>query len=293
MLELVIDGRKADLGGGLEVQRILPFHRRRMVGPFIFVDHAGPLNVSTDKLRKADIRPHPHIGLSTVSYLFQGAMTHRDSLGFEKILHPGDVNWMTAGRGIVHSERFDNPGEAPSDGLELVQTWVALPTEKEEIEPSFDNHPSDTLPTIGEKGVWGRLIVGSAYGLTSPVRSYSPTFYLHLALEPGAKVALPKEHAERAVYVAHGTVAAEGNEYGPGQMLVFAPNEDAVIEARGKALVMALGGAPLGERFIYWNFVSSSKDRIEQAKADWKEGRFTMPPNDNKEFTPLPEEKKE
>ena len=291
MLELVIDGRKADLGHGLEVQRILPFYRRRMVGPFIFCDHAGPLHISTDKLRKADVRPHPHIGLSTVSYLLYGAMTHRDSLGVEKILHPGEVNWMTAGRGIVHSERFDNPGEAPSDGLEFIQTWVALPDGKEEIEPSFDNYHSDALPVFDENGVWGRLIVGSAYGLTSKVRSYSPIFYLHVELLPGAKLVLPKEHAERAVYIVRGRITAEGREYKPGQMLVFFAGDDAVIEAQEKTTVMALGGAPLGERFIYWNFVSSSKERIELAKADWKAGRFHLPPNDNKEFIPLPEDK--
>ena len=292
MLELVINGRKAHLGHGLEVQRILPFHRRRMVGPFIFFDHAGPLSVSTDKLGKADIRPHPHIGLSTVSYMFQGAMTHRDNLSdIETILHPGDINWMTAGRGIVHSERFDNPGEAPTNGLELIQTWVALPNGKEEIEPSFNAHPSDTLPAFKEKGVWGRLLVGSAYGLTSPVRSCSPLFYLHIVLKPEAKIALPKEYSERAIYVVKGGVSVGGNDYGPGQMLVFASDKDAVIEAREETLIMMLGGEPVGERFIYWNFVSSSKDRIEQAKADWKEGRFPLPPNDNKEFTPLPEEK--
>lgn len=291
MLELVVDGRKADLGHGLEVQRILPFYRRRMVGPFVFVDHGGPLHLSTDRLRKADVRPHPHIGLSTISYLLGGAMTHRDSLGVEKILHPGEVNWMTAGRGIVHSERFDNPGEEPSEGLEFIQTWVALPDGQEEIEPSFENYRPEALPAFGENGVWGRLIVGSAYGLSSDVRSFSPLFYLHLVLQSGAKLALPEEHAERAVYIVRGRIAVEGSDYGPGQMLVFAPNDDAVIEATEESVVMGLGGAPLGERFIYWNFVSSRRERIEQAKADWQAGRFRLPPNDSKEFIPLPEEK--
>lgn len=289
MLELVIDGRKADLGHGLEVRRILPFHRRRMVGPFIFVDCGGPLHLPIDMLRKADVRPHPHIGLSTVSYLFGGAMTHRDSLGVEKVLHPGEVNWMTAGRGIVHSERFDSPGEEPSDGLEFIQTWVALPDEQEEIEPAFENHSPEALPAFEENGVWGRLIVGSAYGLSSPVRSYSPIFYLHLVLQPRARLALPEEHAERAIYIVRGRIVAEGNDYGPGQMLIFTPNADAVIEATEESTIMGLGGAPLGERFIDWNFVSSRKERIEQAKADWKAGRFRLPPHDNKEFIPLPE----
>jgi len=291
MLDLVIDARKADLGGGFAVNRILPFRKRRMVGPFIFLDHAGPVSLPPDQLRNADVKPHPHIGLSTVSYLFGGQITHRDSLGIEQVIRPGEVNWMTAGRGIAHSERFEDPAMFAGGALEMIQTWVALPEADEENAPSFENYQPDQLPVFTEGGVWMRLIAGSAFGLTNSVRTLSPLFYLHAVLQPGATLGLPRGHAERAAYIAKGRVEVDGRSYSAGQMLVFGRQADPVILAQETSTVMLLGGEPLGERFIWWNFVSSRKERIEQAKADWKAGRIALPPNDNAEFIPLPEER--
>jgi redox-sensitive bicupin YhaK (pirin superfamily) len=290
MPELVIDPRTADLGGGFAVKRILPFRQRRMVGPFIFLDHAGPLTMPSERLRTADVRPHPHIGLSTMSYLFSGAITHRDSLGVAQVIEPGAVNWMTAGRGIAHSERFDAPGSA-APGFEMIQSWVALPDVDEECAPAFDHYAAERLPEIEENGVGARLIAGTAFGLTSPVMTHSPLFYLHVLLQPEARIDLPHDCTERAAYIAHGTVEIDGRPYTAGQMIVFGREEQAVISATGTATVMLLGGEPLGERFIWWNFVSSRKERIEQAKADWEAGRIALPPNDNREFIPLPEER--
>ena len=290
MPELVIDARSADLGGGFAVKRILPFRQRRMVGPFIFLDHAGPLSLPQDRLRKADVRPHPHIGLSTVSYLFNGAITHRDSLGVEQVIEPGAVNWMTAGRGIAHSERFDAP-ESAAQSFEMIQSWVALPDRDEECAPAFDHYASERLPVMEDGGVWARLIAGTAFGLTSAVKTYSPLFYLHMILQPEARIRLPQGYEERAAYIASGSVDVAGRAYSAGQMLVFGREEQADLWASETATIMLLGGAPLGERFIWWNFVSSRKERIEQAKADWKAGRIALPPNDNAEFIPLPEER--
>ncbi|MFK8250420.1 pirin family protein [Ancylobacter terrae] len=291
MLDMVIDARKGDLGNGFEVRRILPFRRRRMVGPFIFMDHAGPVNLPPDQLRSADVRPHPHIGLSTVSYLFNGQITHRDSLGVEQVIRPGEVNWMTAGRGISHSERFEDPSALAGGALEMMQTWVALPETDEESAPSFDNYQPAELPVFTEGGVWLRLIAGSAYGLSNAVKTHSPLFYLHAVLQPGARLGPPRGHAERAAYVAKGRIEVGGRDYGAGQMLVFGAADDPVMVAREASTVMLLGGEPLGERFIWWNFVSSRKERIEQAKADWKAGRIALPPGDDHEFIPLPEER--
>ena len=290
MPELVIDARSTDLGGGFAVKRILPFRQRRMVGPFIFLDHAGPLSLPQDRLRKADVRPHPHIGLSTVSYLFDGAITHRDSLGIEQAIQPGAVNWMTAGRGIAHSERFDAPGSA-APAFEMIQSWVALPAGDEECAPAFDHYAAERLPVIEEGGMWARLIAGSAFGSTSAVRTNSPLFYLHVVLQPGARIGLPQGYTERAAYIARGSVEVAGSGYAAGRMLVFGRGEEPTITAPEPSTVMLLGGEPLGERFIWWNFVSSRKERIEQAKADWKAGRIALPPNDNAEFIPLPEER--
>jgi redox-sensitive bicupin YhaK (pirin superfamily) len=290
MLELVIDARKADLGGGFKVDRVLPFRKRRMVGPFIFLDHAGPVTLSPQQLRGADVKPHPHIGLSTVSYLFGGQVTHRDSLGVEQIIRPGEVNWMTAGRGISHSERFEDPAELAGGALEMIQTWVALPESDEEAEPSFKNYQPEDLPIFTEGGLWMRLIAGSAYGLSNKVKANSPLFYVHVILRAGATTGLPRGHSERAAYVAKGRVEVEGHSYVAGQMLVFTPDSDPTIIALEASTVMLLGGEPLGERFIWWNFVSSRKERIDQAKADWKAGRIPLPPTDNAEFIPLPDE---
>ncbi|MDO1448163.1 pirin family protein [Rhodocytophaga aerolata] len=290
MLDIVIEARQASLGNGLEVRRILPFRLRRMVGPFIFMDHAGPVSVQPQQMSAMDVLPHPHIGLSTVSYLFGGQVTHRDSLGVEQIIRPGEVNWMTAGRGIAHSERFEDPAALAGGELEMIQTWVALPEADEESAPAFDNYQPQQLPIFTEKGVWMRLIAGNAYGLKNGVKTHSPLFYVHAVLEPGTRFGLPKEHSERGVYVAKGSLQVNGNRYGPGQLLVFTKGIDPVLFAHEKTTLMLLGGEPLGERFIWWNFVSSRRERIDQAKADWEAGRIALPPQDNQAFVPLPKD---
>ncbi|MEC3880389.1 pirin family protein [Parapedobacter sp. 10938] len=275
----------------MKVKRILPFRLRRMVGPFIFMDHAGPINNPLATPADMDVLPHPHIGLSTVSYLFGGAVTHRDSLGVEQIIRPGEVNWMTAGSGIAHSERFEDPASL-AGGLEMIQTWVALPERDEEAAPSFTNYKPEQLPIFTDKGIWMRLIAGNAYGLKNDVHTNSPLFYLHVVLQQGARFGLPQEHAERGFYVVKGAVEINGVTYGAGKMLVFTKGVDPRIVAKEEATtLMLLGGEPLGERFIWWNFVSSRKERIEQAKEDWKQGRFILPPNDHSEFIPLPNDK--
>ncbi|GHA56225.1 pirin family protein [Pontibacter akesuensis] len=289
MLDIVIEARKAALAPGMDVKRILPFRLRRMVGPFIFMDHAGPVSVQPPLSQSMDVLPHPHIGLSTVSYLFGGQVTHRDSLGVQQVIRPGEVNWMTAGSGIAHSERFEDPAALAGGSLEMIQTWVALPEKDEEAAPSFDNYKPEQLPIFTDTGVWMRLIAGDAFGLKNNVRTHSPLFYLHVVLEKGARFGLPTGHTERGIYVAKGSIEVLGNTYTAGQMLVFTKGVDPVLSAREASTLMLLGGEPLGERFIWWNFVSSKKERIEQAKADWKEGRILLPPSDNQEFVPLPE----
>lgn len=291
MLDIVIEARPAAISAHMKVKRILPFRLRRMVGPFIFMDHAGPVDAITEAGPSLDVLPHPHIGLSTVSYLFGGKVTHRDSLGVEQVIRPGEVNWMTAGRGIAHSERFEDPAALAGGELEMIQTWVALPERDEEAAPSFNNYTPEQLPIFTEKGVWMRLIAGDAYGLRNDVKTLSPLFYLHVVLEPGARFGLPKEHAERGFYLAKGSVEIGGTTYRQGQMLVFTKGVDPVIIAKEPTTLMLLGGEPLGERFIWWNFVSSRRERIEQAKEDWKQGRIELPPNDNQEFIPLPDDK--
>lgn len=291
MLDIVIEARKASLAPGMDVRRILPFRLRRMVGPFIFMDHAGPVELQPQLAPSMDVLPHPHIGLSTVSYLFGGQVTHRDSLGVQQVIRPGEVNWMTAGSGIAHSERFEDPAALAGGSLEMIQTWVALPEKDEEAAPAFDNYKPEQLPIFTDTGVWMRLIAGDAFGLRNDVKTHSPLFYLHVVLEKGARFGLPGEHAERGIYVAKGSVEVSGRTYSTGQMLVFNKGVDPVILAKEVTTLMMLGGEPLGERFIWWNFVSSRKDRIEQAKADWKEGRILLPPTDNQEFVRLPEDR--
>ncbi|GAB3989569.1 pirin family protein [Spirosoma daeguense] len=288
MLDIVIDARPASLGNGFTVRRILPYRLRRMLGPFIFMDHGGPVNFSPEQAPKMDVLPHPHIGLSTVSYLFDGQVTHRDSLGVQQIIRPGEVNWMTAGRGIAHSERFEDPATLAGGSLEMIQTWVALPEADEESLPTFDNYQPHELPIFTDKGVWMRLIAGDAFGLQNEVKTHSPLFYAHVVLQAGTRFGLPVGYPERGAYVAKGTVEVNGNRYGAGQLLVFTPGIDPVLTALEVATIMLLGGEPLGERFIWWNFVSSRKERIEEAKADWEAGRIALPPNDDKEFVPLP-----
>jgi redox-sensitive bicupin YhaK (pirin superfamily) len=290
MLELVIQARNAAIAPGMQVKRILPFKSRRMVGPFIFMDHAGPVEVAPDANINMDVLPHPHIGLSTVSYLFGGIVTHRDSLGIEQVIKPGEVNWMTAGRGIAHSERFEDPA-ALAGGLEMIQTWVALPAENEEDNPAFNNYTSDQLPIFTETGVWMRLIAGNAFGLINNVQTHSPLFYVHAVLQKDAKFGLPKEHSERGVYIVKGSIEVAQQTYSAGQMLVFNKGVDPLIIAKENATLMMLGGEPVGDRYIWWNFVHSRKERIEQAKEDWKLGRIELPPNDNAEFIPLPEDR--
>jgi redox-sensitive bicupin YhaK (pirin superfamily) len=264
---------------------------RRMVGPFIFMDHAGPVDVQPQVGKSMDVLPHPHIGLSTVSYLFGGQVTHRDSLGVQQIIRPGEVNWMTAGKGIAHSERFEDPAALAGGDLEMIQTWVALPEKDEETNPAFDNYKPEQLPIFTDTGVWMRLIAGNAFGLKSNVKTHSPLFYLHVALNAGARFGLPKEHSERGIYIVKGSIEISGTVYSSGQMIVFTKGVDPMLHAKEATTLMLLGGEPLGERYIWWNFVSSKKDRIEQAKSDWKEGRIILPPNDNHEFVPLPEDK--
>jgi redox-sensitive bicupin YhaK (pirin superfamily) len=291
MPQLIIEARKASIAPGMEVKRILPFRLRRMVGPFIFMDHAGPVNVPANAIQNLDVLPHPHIGLSTVSYLFGGQVTHRDSLGVEQIIRPGEVNWMTAGSGIAHSERFEDPATLAGGQLEMIQTWVALPEKDEEAAPSFDNYKPEQLPIFTDKGIWMRLIAGNAYGLTNNVKIHSPLFYIHLVIEANTKFELPREHEERAVYIAKGSIEIANAVYSAGQMLVFPKNDEPVIFAKESSTLLLLGGDPLGDRFIWWNFVSSRRERIDQAKEDWKQGRIILPPNDNKEFIPLPEDR--
>jgi len=287
MIELVIEQRRIDLGG-FEVGRVLPYAKHRMVGPFIFFDHMGPATFPKGFPRTVDVRPHPHIGLSTISYLFEGEMTHRDSVGAVQEIRPGEVNWMTAGRGITHSERFEHLRSqgGPMNGI---QTWVALPVEFEETDPAFVHVPGGELPTYEGGGMWARLIVGEAFGAKSPVKTHSPMFYVHWRLDAGAKANLPAEYPERAAYVASGVVEVDGREFTEGQMMVFSPGQAITFEAKTPAIVMLLGGEPVGPRFIEWNFVASSKDRIEQAKADWRAGRMKLPDADDQEFIPLPE----
>ncbi len=290
MPEIIIEAREAAISHAITVKRILPFRKRRMVGPFIFMDHAGPLNDLPQPVSDMDVLPHPHIGLSTVSYLLEGNMTHRDSTGAEQIIRPGEVNWMTAGRGIAHSERFEDPA-ALVGGLELIQTWVALPVKDEEAAPTFTNYKPEQLPVYTDTGVWMRLIAGNAFGLRSEVATLSPMFYLHVALQPLATMTLPREHSERGLYVVYGSVEIDGVTYTPGVMVVFKKGEEPTIRARDLTTLMILGGEPLGERFIWWNFVSSSRERIEQAKEDWRQGRIILPPHDNEVFIPLPNDR--
>jgi len=286
VIDLVIEQRRRDLGG-FEVGRLLPFAARRMVGPFIFLDRMGPARFAAGIPRSMDVRPHPHIGLSTLTYLFEGEIMHRDSVGSEQAIRPGEVNWMTAGRGITHSERFER-ARREGGRMDGLQAWVALPREDEETDPAFHHHDATDLPEFGQGGVWRRLIAGEAYGLRSPVRTHSPLFYVHCRLDDGAHEQVPADFPERAAYVIEGEVEVAGRRYKEGQLLIFGNGRPAALLARGRAELMLLGGEPLGERFIEWNFVSSSKERIEQAKADWRAGRMKLPDLDGEEFIPLP-----
>ena len=283
----VIDARTRDLGG-FTVGRVLPATARKLIGPFIFFDHMGPAAFAPG--RGIDVRPHPHIGLATVTYLFDGEIVHRDSLGSQQPIRPGDVNWMTAGRGITHSERTGAGARQSGSRLDGLQLWVALPVRHEETDPEFHHHPARDLPAVDVAGTRIRVLAGSAFGETSPVRTLSPLFYADAAMPAGSELPLPDEHEERAAYVVSGTVECAKERAERGRMLVFAPGEAATLRAVSTARVAFIGGAPLdGERHIFWNFVSSSQARIEQAKRDWREGRFPKVPGDEQEFIPLPE----
>lgn len=287
-VELVLLPRAHDLGG-FEVRRALPARERQMVGPFIFFDQMGPGEFLAGQ--GLDVLPHPHIGLSTVTYLFDGEILHRDSLGSNQPIVPGDVNWMTAGRGIAHSERTDRALRARGNRLFGIQSWVALPKDAEEAAPAFVHHPGASLPVAEDGGFRLRLIAGEAWGLASPVAVSSPLFYADATIAPGGVLPLPDGHEERAAYVLDGEVEVAGDRFEPGRMLVFRAGDKLALRAgpRG-ARVLLLGGAAMdGPRFLFWNFVSSSRERIEQAKADWQAGRFGKVPGDEEEFIPLPE----
>jgi redox-sensitive bicupin YhaK (pirin superfamily) len=285
MLKFAIERQKRHVGG-FDVGRVLPAHDVRMVGPFIFFDHMGPETFPAGVSRDVDVRPHPHIGLSTVTYLFAGEIMHRDSLGNEQPIRPGEVNWMTAGSGITHSERFE---KARREGgpLHGIQSWVALPDGIEETAPGFFHHDASALPALNTAGVRMRLIAGKAYGAASPVKVHSPMFYLHVEMDNGARLEFP-DYPERAAYALSGIVETDGRRFREGECLIFEARQPATIQADAPASLMLFGGEPVGQRHIFWNFVSSSKERIEQAKADWKAGRMKLPDGDNQEFVPLP-----
>ena len=283
---MIIRPKRKDLGG-FEVARLLPQPQRRTVGPFIFLDHIGPAHFPPG--HGIDVRPHPHIGLATVTYLFEGEMDHRDSLGVIQTIQPGDVNWMTAGRGIVHSERSGRRARDNPSVLHGMQSWVALPSGHEEVAPSFHHHPADVLPKLTQGAVTITVIAGTAFDAESPVKTYSPLFYCDADMPEGTELRLAIDHEERAVYVASGGVSMDGQLLEPGTLAVLAEQAKPTLRARSPSHVMLLGGAALdGERHIWWNFVSSSRERIERAKADWREGRFEPVPGEH-EFIPLPD----
>jgi redox-sensitive bicupin YhaK (pirin superfamily) len=285
-IEHVIVPRARDLGG-FQVRRALPSTEKQMVGPFIFFDQMGPAEFLIGK--GIDVRPHPHIGLATVTYLFQGEMWHRDSLGTSMVIKPGEVNLMTAGRGIVHSERETSEAQARSRQMFGIQAWLALPKSDEEAAPQFAHHGLAELPRVEGEGKRVRLILGEAYGQRSPVQFPHPTLYAEAVLAPGAVLPLDDHYDERAVYIASGEIDIAGDRFEAGRLLVFRPGDRISILATSNARLMLLGGEPMdGPRHIWWNFVSSSKDRIEAAKADWREKRFATVPGDAAEFIPLP-----
>ncbi|OHV61627.1 hypothetical protein LCM4577_13105 [Mesorhizobium sp. LCM 4577] len=286
-IELMVVPNAKDIGG-FEVRRALPTAKRRLVGPFIFFDRMGPAILRAG--HALDVRPHPHIGLSTVTYLFDGKIRHRDSLGTEMVIAPGDVNLMTAGRGIVHSERTPEELRGAPMSVSGLQTWLALPDGKEEIAPVFANTSVARLPEIDAEGVSGRVVIGEFSGWRSPVATASDTLYADLRLAAGASVQIPADAEERAIYTLEGEVSIAGDVFPAERLLVFKPGEEIVVASERGAHFMLFGGASLGsQRYIWWNFVSSSKERIEQAKQEWKTGRFDIVPGDEEEFIPLPE----
>jgi redox-sensitive bicupin YhaK (pirin superfamily) len=286
-VERILPSRLHDVGG-FAVRRALPSREMRAVGPFVFWDHMGP--VALEPGEGMDVRPHPHIGLATVTYLFEGEIIHKDSMGSDQPIVPGEINWMTAGRGIVHSERSSANARRTGARVHGIQSWIALPAAFEDAEPSFHHHGADALPGAAMPGVRVRVLIGTAYGVSSPVRVFSPTLYVEVHLDAGAEIALPEDFEERAAYVVTGSVSSGADAAQAGEMLVFRLGADARMRCDSDAHVMLLGGAPLdAPRHVWWNFVSSSRDRIERAKQEWKERRFPTVPGDEIEFIPLPE----
>ena len=284
-IELVIEPVTKDLGE-FTVDRLLPDNRRQRVGPFIFFDHIGPADFAPGS--GVNVRSHPHIGLATVTYLFDGEMLHRDSLGFVQVIRAGAVNWMTAGRGIAHSEKVTEEILASGQRLHGIQVWVALPLESEEIEPRFEHYASEDIPAVDLEGANARVVIGSAYGLTSPVQTESETLYVELQIDAGASVELPRTE-ELAVFVIDGDIRIDGQAIPTGSLAVLVNDSTATLEATCRSHVMLCGGASLpGERILWWNFVSSSRERMQQAKADWRDGRFDTVPGES-DFTPLPD----
>ena len=290
-IEQVIIPRSRDIGG-FEVSRILPVKSRRMVGPFVFLDQMGPIQFNPGQ--GIDVLPHPHIGLATLTYLYQGSLMHADSLGVTQRILPGEINWMTAGRGITHSERTHPDDRARGMSLEGFQSWIALPKALEECEPDFENHPNSALPKLTEPGVHMTLLLGEAYGCRAPAQTYSPLFYIDARIDAGHSVTLPNPKQDRALFIRSGTVESGGTLFESGQLLVVKPDTEVSFLAHSDASLLLLGGEPLDEpRHMFWNFVSSDKALIEQAKADWAaenwgQGRFKLPPNDQGAFVPLP-----
>lgn len=286
-LELVVVPRTRDLGDGFQVRRALPHGKRQMVGPFIFFDHFGPVQFVSGK--GMDVRPHPHIGLATVTYLFDGSIMHRDSEGNIQEIQPGAMNLMTAGRGIAHSERTPEVQRQSGQKMLGLQSWIALPKGREEIAPSFQHYDASRLPTVVDGGFTARVIAGDSFGVTSPVEMVSPWFYAEVTLQRGMAVPLDADHEERAIYVVDGEIEIAHERYEGPRLLIFRPGDRITVRATRDTRMMFLGGDALeGPRHLWWNFVSSSKERIEQAKQDWKSGRFEHVPDEH-EFIPLPE----
>jgi redox-sensitive bicupin YhaK (pirin superfamily) len=287
-IKQVIVPRTADLGDGFTVRRALPSAQSRMVGPFVFFDHFGPAVFRSG--HGLDVRPHPHIGLATVTYLFDGEIMHRDSLGTAAPILPGEVNWMTAGRGIVHSERTGPERRVTGDNLHGLQCWVALPAAQEEMAPAFAHHGVDDFPMVRDNGQSVRVVIGSSYGVRSPVATTSDTLFADVTLKAGSSLPLDADYEERAIYLLSGEVDISGDRFGPDRLLVFRPGDRITIRALSDAHLTVFGGATMdGPRHIWWNFVSSRQDRIEQAKADWKAGHFGKVPGDEIEFIPRPD----
>lgn len=292
-IETLIVPRSRDLGG-FEVRRALPAPNRQMVGPFIFFDQAGPAELLAGQ--GIDVRPHPHIGIGTVTYLYRGDFHHRDSTGADQIIRPGALNWMVAGRGVTHSERTSAAARTGPNGLFGIQTWLALPDAHEDAPPAFEHHGKETLPVIEDGGISLRLILGNAYGAVSPATMFSETFYADVRLDPESRLPMPDDHEDRGIYIVEGSISVAGQGFEAGQMMVFRPGDRITVAAgSGGARLMILGGATLaGPRYIWWNFVASSQERMDAAKAEWRAanwgaGRFDLPADDRDEYIPLPE----